>query len=571
MALFELRDYQRTACEAIYAALQTKLNVLLVAIMGAGKTAMAVSIVERTLTDRPESRVLVLAHKQELLEQFRAAFGKFTQIPDHAIGISCAGLNKRKTSRPVTLASVQTFVNQVADYPGASLVIVDECHRVDITNDSMYRTILDGLRKKRPACRILGITATPMRLGHGYIFGRSCKHGNVNLFDKVDHCITYKQMLDGGYLMPIQGEVCVASSLAADLSNVGKVGHEYNLGHLGDVMGKPVHIQTAVEALKEFGGESNHVVAFACTIAHAEALQAAFITAGETCSIVHSQLSPLERASNMRAWESGETRVIAGVNILAEGYDFPAADCILMARPTMSPTLYLQVLGRIARIHPDKQRALLIDLTDNTERFGTDLDNIKPVIPSSSNGEKNPPSEKVCPVCLIGVHPAVRVCPDCGNEFGVETIPAAFLPQTKTVEFEGSYGTRPRVYDVVGMDVTGHASKSSGKRLIKITLDLMRPGGSIFSTEKSSVWICCPDHYQGFAVTKGREKWDWFSAMDYPETVEDGVERLQAAGLSAHPARAVCTRPDRWLEIQSVEFDEELHIYTAFADDEVPF
>lgn len=570
--MLTLRPYQQAACEAVYAALQGKLNALLVAIMGAGKTAMSATIAQRVMADREGSRVLVLAHKQELLEQFRAAFGRFTAIPAHKIGVSCAGLNERRLDCPVTLASVQTFVNQVDDYQGASLVIIDEAHRVDVTNESMYRQILEGLREKRPNCRILGITATPMRLGHGWIFGQGCKRGNQNLFDRIDHRITYGQMLAGGYLMPIHGEVCVDASLAADLGWVGRVAHEFNLGQLGQVMAKPVHIGTAVEALRQHGGEAKHVVAFACTISHAEALQAAFIAAGESCSIVHSQLSPIERATNMAAWESGQTRVIAGVNILAEGYDFPPADCILMARPTMSPTLYLQVLGRIARIHPGKDRALLIDLTDNTERFGTDLDNIQPVIPSGRSGDRDaPPPVKVCPVCLIEVHPALRVCPECGHEFATETIPAAYLPQTKSVDFTPEEAKRPRLYDVIGMTVDGHTSRSSGKRLVKITLNVMRPGGMVFDAEKAHVWMCFPDYYEGFAVTKGREKWGWFTGEECPDTVDEAVEILQGMGRYAHPARALCVRGERWLEVEGVEFDDEETADLVDDCDDVPF
>ncbi len=543
VTMVELRQYQIDALEAIDAALREEQNVLLQAIMGAGKTTIAVRLIRRYALDYHDMRFLVLAHKQELVEQFAAAFAR-NDVPAEEIGIVCAGLNRRETDRRITIGTIQTFINALGEYPGADLVIIDEAHRIDINGDTQYRKTIDTLREYRPECRILGLTATPARLGHGYIYGNRCRPGSVNLFPRVHHKITYQELVSHGYLMPLQGKVAVHDQLTEDLVKVAKRG-DYVLEQLGQVMAKGVHIQTAVRALADHGAGYDHVVAFCCTIEHAERLRAAFLDAGESATVIHSKLSPAERRANLDGWMAGEYRIICGVNILAEGFDFPPADCILMARPTLSSSLYLQTIGRIVRTYPGKTKALLIDLTDNTRRFGLDLDNIKVSIPGGSKGSGDrageaAPMAKDCPDCGSAVHPRVRFCPECGHEWVVEE--AEETPEVVDVEF---HGAEPQWYDVRRVEYVEHESQRSSKMVFRVIYDC----GGIFHPKRFSDWVCF--EHDGYARRKAERWWIERSDEPVPDTV---AEAAFLAHTLREPARVLVDESGEWPRVLDYDF-----------------
>ena len=517
--IFEPRSYQNEAIDAIYEVLCQKQNALLVAFMGSGKTAMAVKIIERVLEKMPVTgKILILAHKSVLLQQFKNAFEKFTKILSPDVGLCCADLDQYDMGRRITIASVMTFANRAEKYQGAKLIVIDEAHRIDITNDSQYKKTIEILRDKEPLSRILGITATPFRLGHGYIYGDHCKPGNDNLFEKIDHRITYADLLEQGFLMPITGHVADSGSLTEDLKSVNVKG-DYAIGDLGDLMSQEIHIETAVEALKKFGESCKHVIVLCTTIDHAEHVHQAMLDAEESCTILHSQLKKTEKLKNKKDWEAGIKRTIVTINMIIEGYDFPPADCLLMLRPTMSAALFLQSLGRIARISAGKETATLIDCTPNTSNFGTDLDAIQVKIPSQRMEDDEIPTTKTCPLCESILYCSARVCP-CGYKFGEETIPAKYLPKMKEVAF----AMQPVVntWEVNSMKVNIHLSKNSGKELIRIDFNCSEAVS--FAMITITLWLCLPDFYEGYAVEKTREKLAMFGIGDIPECVTEGLD-----------------------------------------------
>lgn len=548
--MLELRQYQVKALDAIFAALQEQDNVLFQAVMGAGKTAMTTRLVRHFYHNYPAMRFLVLMHKQELVEQFSKSFEQFTDIPAISIGIACGGLKQWDTEKRITVASVQTLVNRLGEFPGADLIVIDEAHRVDINGDSQYRKVINTLRDYKPNCRILGLTATPARLGHGYIYGDKCKPGSVNLFPNLSHKITYAELVAQNYLMPLRGKVCVNEELAAELSGVKKQG-DYVLDQLGDVMVRPRHLSTAVDGLKQHGDGYRHVVAFCCTISHAETLRDKLIESGETATVIHSKLTPIERAANLASWEAGECRIICGVNILSEGYDFPPADCILMARPTLSTTLYLQTVGRIVRIHPGKEKALLIDLTTNTERFGTDLDNLKVTIPKGDGEGGGETPAKICPKCDTVVHPLLRFCPSCNFEWEIVEVEAA-EPTTKDVTFE------PKIemewFKVGDIEYTLHHGKS-GIPLLRVIYDC---GGGFYRPLRFSDWVCL--EHEGFARRKAETWWAIRSTDLAPDSVD---EALFVSGELERPLGVLVDRSGKYPEIKGYDFTGE-HVGLPF-------
>lgn len=508
------RDYQVKALDKIYADLQTTQNVLLVGMMGCGKTFMAVKLISRLYHESPDMPFLVLMHKKELVEQFFESFTKFTEIPFTEIGLCCAGLGEKIISRRITIASIQTFVNSMDGYMGAGLTIIDEAHRIDINGNTQYKQVIDYLRLQRPNCRILGITATPARLGHGYIYGNRCKPGNINLFDDLSHRIKYEELKDAGYLVPLKGVIANHEHLKQDLAGVSTNG-DYVLDQLGEIMSREIHLETAVEAIEKYCNGYKRICVFCCTIDHAVKLHALL---GDSATIVHSRLDSLARATNMADWEAGRKPIMVSVNILTEGFDLPVLDCLVFARPTLSSTLYLQAVGRVLRPYSGKDHGFLVDLTDNSARFGTDLDNVKVSIPKAVEDEdkKERSMWKICPECDIEVHVALRECPDCGFEWPeTECVVAGALPEMREVVFEQS---PPEIFDVDDWWAGVHQSKKNGNLLGRIDYYFNE---SDYRRSKVSMFLCFPDFYEGYAVEMSRKKWKQISDDRFPDNVED--------------------------------------------------
>lgn len=515
--MFDPRPYQAKAIAKIYEALTLKQNVLLQAIMGAGKTFISVNICQKVLCDNPDLKILILAHKEILVRQFKEAFEKFTQIPCNKIGICCAGLGEKNIKRQITIGTVQTFVNLVGNYSGAGFIIIDEIHRVSINSDTQYKTTFDSLREKRPASRLLGLTATPFRMDHGYCYGDLCKPGNDNLFDQPDYVIGYADLLAENYLVPLKGIVARHDMLTSDLETANRHG-DFVLGDIGDIMGRERHIKTTIDAIHQYCSEYKKICVFCCTIEHAEKVWSLI---REEAVLIHSQLSQIERASNMMSWMSGRKRIAVSINILVEGFDMPELDCLVFARPTLSPALFLQAVGRVLRIADGKNHGLLVDLTDNTERFGTDLDNIKITVPKAVQDKIDAENafKKSCPKCQADCHIALKICMKCGYEWPEQEYNEAIaLPDMKEVDFTPD---PPKWYDVDEMRITPHYNKKKETRLGRLIFEY----GDFYNTKTVSVFFCFPDYYSGYAVEMSKKRWQEFSSDPFPETVEEFLEK----------------------------------------------
>ena len=520
---FQLRPYQIKALNVIYNDLQVMPEVLLSAIMGSGKTAMAVKLIERLARENPSMSFLILIHKRELIIQFHKSFQNFTDIHPRDIGISCAGLGQKTYNRKITIASIQTFNNQTEQYSGAGLIVIDECHSVNLDSDTMYKQIIDYLRMQRPNCRILGITATEYRLGLGEIFGTRNKPGSNILFPKLNHKIKYSTLRDAGHLVPLRGVVASPAFMEEDLAGISINAGEYNITELGELLTTERHLTTAVQAINEHCGGMDCICVVCCDIKHAEALLELL---EDDATIVHSQLSDLERLMNMMAWESGEKRIMVSVRILLEGYDLPRMKAIVNLRPTLSTRIYLQTIGRVLRPHETKEYGFLVDVTDNANRLlkNFDLDNPIVTVPKAVEeaDKKIRKIWKICPECEVEVHVALRECLDCGFAWPeTECIVAVALPNMKEVIFEKE---PPEIFDVHDWSVSVHTSRKNNKLLGKIEYKFHQTD---LKLSRAYMFLCLPDFYDGYAVEMSKKKWKQISNDTFPETVEDLIQDRQ--------------------------------------------
>lgn len=564
--MFKLRPYQSDALDVIHEDLKTEPFVLMQAIMGSGKTVMIARLINRYWFES-EKRFLILAHKKELVSQFFNTIKDMTDIPIQDVGVCCAGLGERVLGKRLTIGTIQTFVNVAEDYPRCDMLVIDEAHRISVGTNSQYDQTINILKGKSPNMRIIGCTATVGRLGHGYVYGDRCAKGAVNLFPRLNYQIKYSTLLKLGYLCELRGKISNADQLESDLSYISTTGGDYVLDKLGEIMSYEVHTHTAVEAIHEHCKDYKMICVFCCTISHAELLCDLL---GSECTTVHSQLSPLDRQINMADWESGNKRICTSINILSEGIDIPSLQCLVMVRPTLSSTLFLQSVGRVLRLHPSKDHGFLLDLSGNSARFGTDLDNVKIGIPKAVAKEilKNDPLIKICPLCEHEVFISLKTCPNCGFNWPTESIiEANHVPELKEVKFQPKERELPKWYDVHDMHVEMHESRKNGKFLGRIEFEC-----GLF---RANMWLCFSDFYSGYAVTKAREKWEMLVGyVPFPE----GVDEFMECQTLVKPKRILVTVDTEYPDILEFEFekpgweeDDIVEEQLVIDDEDLPF
>lgn len=519
----ELRPYQIRTLDHAWEALQVQLNVLISAPCAAGKTILFSKIVQRLLRENPAFRCLILTDREILVTQSRDKLASVAPELSADIGIVCSSVaTDKELHKRVTIASRQTLINHLDRFEPVQLAIVDECHLMAVPNEQkelpdQFAVIVARLREYNPRMRLVGCTASPYRLGTGYIYGSNNREGSCPYFDQVDAEITTKELLAEGFIAPLVGRVKTGDNFINDLQGVAITGGEYNLGQLSSLMCKEVHVQSCIDAWKEYASDRKKTLVFCTTIKHAETVAEAFTSQGIPAYAIHSKLSPVEESARMAALATGSAKVFTSVAKLTTGMDVVDLDCGIMARPTKSTALYKQMVGRFQRLAPEKDDALILDLVGCTKEFGTDMDNLKVQIPRGS-GEGDAPY-KICPgenadgtVCGQSVHASLMYCPFCGFAFPRTEEIDAKLGKLEKVTFNKQ--PEPEAYYVQSVKYDIHESRNSGKYLIKVTYSC-GPFSTLYE------YVCLPDFYSGYAVEKARQWWDDRSEEPFPDSVEE--------------------------------------------------
>ena len=276
--MIALRPYQQDALNTIMHRIKVDQNVLLQAATGAGKTIIFSALIKRLLTEYPKMRIAILAHRQILIEQ---AKDKLTQVYPEArykIGIVCSSTQKSiESDRQIIVCSRQTLINHIDEIGIVHLLIIDECHRLQPMSNtqSEYFQIIDHFRTIYPSMRLIGVTATPYRLKHGYIYGKHPRIGVENWFESLAYSITISELQDQKFLCPCR--IYVESNPDLENVKVSSTG-EFNEAELETEMTKSIHLYAAVHAVNNHAEHANHIVVFAITTKHADKLAELFIT-----------------------------------------------------------------------------------------------------------------------------------------------------------------------------------------------------------------------------------------------------------------------------------------------------
>lgn len=401
MTKITLRDYQLDVIADLrHAALSGKKRLIVHAPTGAGKTVIASHLI--SLARDRGSLVLFLANRRELVKQ-----AENTLL---SCGLDCgvimAGV-KADLTKPVQIASMQTYLRRIKfDDPlynpwfhDADLVIVDECH---MSISPSYRRILKEYRKTF----VIGLTATPCRAD-----GR----GLGEFYDTIVSSVDIGELIDKGHLTRVRYFV----PSTPDLKKIKTVAGDYDKGQLAERVDTPKLVGDVTENWLRLAGDRQTIV-FAVSVKHSQHIVESFRSHGISAKHIDAHTPIAEREDVLNRLSAGEIQIISNVGILTEGFDFPAASCIVLARPTKSMGLYLQMAGRGIRPYPGKQDCILLDHGGCVEQHGLiewerewSLDG-KTKAWSRSKAKKKQPSAVKCRSCNL-VFEGVRECPDCGS------------------------------------------------------------------------------------------------------------------------------------------------------------
>ncbi|MDO6505538.1 DEAD/DEAH box helicase [Colwellia sp. 4_MG-2023] len=433
MAVFQLRDYQQEAVSKVLKHFKrTNESAVIVLPTGSGK-----SLVIAELARLAKRKILVLTHVKELVEQNHQKLESYGVTA----GIYSAGLKLKETQHQVTFASIQSAARNLDDFNTSySLIIIDECHRVNLAstdltgeqsddqskdkskcllkdrsknntkdapngeskesasklgNSNQYQQIIDKLMQVNPEVKLLGLTATPYRLGMGWIYKKHYR-GFVRTQEKrpFEHCIyelPLHYLIKQNYLTkPNLVDATIEhydfSSLRANASG------DYSPTDMNHLLNKnPRVTQSIIEQVIELGEKRQGIMIFAATVEHAKEVYS-YLPA-TLSALITGATDNTERDALIKAFKRKDIKYLVNVSVLTTGFDAPHVDMIAILRPTQSVSLYQQIIGRGLRLSENKKDCLVIDYT------GNDFDLYQPEVGEKKPNSKSQPVQVVCPSC----------------------------------------------------------------------------------------------------------------------------------------------------------------------------
>ncbi|CAJ29724.1 gp41, helicase [Corynebacterium phage BFK20] len=341
----ELRAYQTEAVNAVLGEWVDGKRTCVVLPTGTGKSTVIAKLAE--IAYKAGQRVILLAHRRELLDQMAQSIRMVApQIPTDDIGFVQA--ERDQPERPIVCASFQTLMSasRLQAVGERTVVLVDEVHH---SAASTYAEILsapnfDGAFKA-------GFTATLQRADGGL----------ADYWDSIAFERDLRWALDEGFLVPPQGKTVVIPGL--DTTNIKLRNGDYAAGDLSEVMMSSV--DSTVEAIHTHAPDRRMLI-FGAGVEHCQALSDTLSATGIHTALVVGSTSSEERTELFEEFTAGRVQALVTVQVLTEGTDLPACDCVVLARPTRSAVLFTQMVGRALRLHQDKNDALVLDLAGST-------------------------------------------------------------------------------------------------------------------------------------------------------------------------------------------------------------
>lgn len=581
---FQLRYYQREAIDSVYEFWGAGgYNPLIELATGTGKSGVAGTFCKELVQGYPDLRIGVLAHRKELIRQ--NAEEMFGIWPNAPLGIYSAGLGRRDMRAQILFAGIQSIHKKAEALKGFDLLLVDEAHLIPRASDTMYGRFINDCREIIPDMRIVGLTATPYRLGTGRL-----DQGMGRIFDKITYSYGIGRGVEDGYLCPLTAK---KTHSEIDVSGVGKRGGEFIESELQEaILDQRATVKMACEETAYFMHEEKRrkLLAFCAGVAHAR-LCAEFLTEfGVPCTAVTGDMQGDRDAAIKRFTETHSPlpRALSGVDILTTGFNDKAIDMIAMYRSTLSTGLYVQMLGRGTRVlyapgfnmddaegrraaiqASDKPNCRIMCFAGNVRRHGP-VDDLAPVGERSEKGKtKESPTEiekitvetvkaKECPNCGELLPLTASECDDCGYVYPVTASHDAKADQEAAVM---KCEQVPEWRDVENVFFKRH-EKQGGTPSMRV---------DYFCSQKIySEWLCF--EHEGFARTKAEKAWDEMCGDTPPPANVD--EAIARADELMHPSRILVHKDGQYWRIVAKNFAKSnapVESWKEELDDEIPF
>ena len=514
-----LRDYQEAAVKSIFDYFDEgyRGNPLVAMPTGTGKSLVITEFIKKAFMLYPGQRFMMLTHVKELIEQNYKTLNRVWPLAP--AGIYSSGLKSFQAHFPITFAGIASVHRDPQLFKKVDLVFIDEAHLVSPKSQTMYQRFIKGLKEINSYIKVIGFTATHYRMGQGLLTESD------GLFTDICFDLTYLHafnwLIDQGYICNL---IPKRTTQELDITNVQIQNGEYVQSQLQDAVDKQEVTKAALNETIALANGRNHWLVFASGINHTIHIADMLNHMGVEATCVHSKMHGAERDRNILDYKSGRYRAMVNNGILTTGFDFPEMDMIVMLRPTQSPGLWVQMLGRgtrpvyeqgynietkdgrlLAQKAGPKKNCLVLDFAGNTRRLGPIND---PVMPKRKGTGGGSAPIKICPECGTYNHASVLNCINCG---------AMFL---RHVKLEAKASTAELIYTP-----STEVPVVEKFRIDRITYDrhkkLRRPDSLRVSyycgLRMFQEWICL--EHEGYARKKAYD-W-WRSRSPYP--LEDSI------------------------------------------------
>ncbi len=540
----KLRPYQGRALDELWGWFNKHDggNPIVEACVGAGKSLMIAALAQRADTEFRGTRILVLVHQKELLEQ---NVDKLVRIwPEANVGLYSAAIGRKQLGCQLTYATIGSIYKKAHELGRIDIVLADECHLINPKEAGMWRSFLSDLAKYNPHTRCIGWTGTPFR-GNGVWLTA----GDEPLFTNIATQVKMKELLELGFLAPL---VPAPTVTRIDSQDVRTSGDDYVISELAKVTDTEELVQATCDEIVELAKDRKRWLVFAVTIAHAEHVRDALQFRGVVAELVTGETPKHERARLINAYRRGEIRCLVNVGVLTTGFDAPEIDFIALLRATKSPVLYVQMAGRGMRcvgadinesIANGKADCLWADFTDTTAIMGP-VDAVKGRLPTGKRKGEAP--HKLCPSCGSQNPASATECVDCGYLFpeperikhGTEASSAAILSSQKETMFE----------TVPITDVRYRLHQKEGK---PPSLRVEYYDGLL---KKAAEWVCLS--HAGYARTKAESWWRQRATINaIPSNTDEALEWLEYSNeILRKPSEIVVNKSSKYPTIVSYQW-----------------
>jgi DNA repair protein RadD len=528
----KLRDYQQRAIGQLYDWFRAGNtgNPCLVLPTGSGKSHIVAALCKDALQSWPETRVLMLTHVKELIEQNAQKMRQ--HWPGAPLGIYSASIGRKELGEPITFAGIQSVRTKAQALGHIDLVLIDECHLVSHNDEGGYRTFLAELQAINPALRVVGLTATPYRLGHGLITDAPA------IFADLIEPVSIEELVFRGYLSKLRSKVTGAR---LDVSKVKKRGGEYIEADLQRAVDTDDQNHAVVREVIARAEDRKAWLFFCTGVAHSRHVAEVLQEYGIAAACVTGDTPKAERAAILSDFKAGKLRALTNANVLTTGFDYPDIDLIAMLRPTMSPSLYVQMAGRGMRPKSHTDHCLVLDFAGVVEMHGP-ITAVQP--PKKAGSGEGEAPVKVCDNCAELCPISARQCPSCGAEF-----PA---PEPKRYEL--------RTDDIMGIEASEmavtswtwrkHVSKASGKEMLAVTYY------GALSDKPITEYL--PINHDGYAGQKALGTLvQMKTKSNAPNTTDNSLDGIaQAMNDGAPPAKITYKQDGKFYRVLTREWTE---------------